>query len=177
MLAGMALQLDGLGRRLPPDDDVSERVRTLRQRVQESVTEVRRIVDGLRPSAVDELGLAEALRALAPDAGAVHIEVDDDGMESLPAAVEVAAYRIAGEAMTNAVRHAGATQVRLTASVRDGGLVIEVCDDGHGFAGDAVAGVGLQSMYDRAAEVGGRLTIDTAEGGTVVGAVLPVVGE
>jgi signal transduction histidine kinase len=176
MLASMALQLDGLGRQLPPDDAVAERLRTLRGRVQESVTEVRRIVDGLRPSAVDELGLGEALRALAPDAAAVQVAVDDAGMETLPAAVEVAAYRIAGEAMTNAVRHAGATQVELVAAVHDGELVVEVRDDGHGFAGDAVAGVGLQSMYDRAAEVGGRLAIDTAGAGTVVRALLPVQG-
>jgi signal transduction histidine kinase len=101
------------------------------------------------------------------------VEAGDLG--PLPAAVEVAAYRIAGEAVTNVVRHAHATTCVVRLEVRDGRLVVEVADDGVGIAEDVQAGVGLVSLRERASELGGRTEITCpAGGGTVVRAWLPM---
>jgi signal transduction histidine kinase len=174
-LAGMALQLDSLASGLPGRSDLAERAIRLRDRMRHTVTEVRRIVEGLRPSAVDELGLAEALRQLA-GAGtelefAVHVPA---AFGELPAAVEVAAYRIAAEACTNVIRHARATKCVIDAGTDDGWLTLTVTDNGVGFGAGAAVGVGLQSLHERAAEVGGSAEIRSAPGGTTVSARLPV---
>jgi len=170
-LAGMALQLDALAGRLAADPALAARAEDLRDRLRGTVTEVRQIVDGLRPAPVDQLGLAGALRGLATDG----VQVEVDLPRELPAAVEVAAYRIAGEALANALRHAGATRVALTATLYGDGLRLEVADDGIGFGAGVTAGVGLQSLHERAAEVGGALSVESALGsGTRVTAVLPV---
>ncbi len=95
-------------------------------------------------------------------------------MPALPAAVEVAAYRIIQEALTNVVHHAGAhcATVRLWLA---SGLQLEVADDGAGFAGGRLGGLGLRSMRERAAELGGSCTISgAADGGTRVRATLPL---
>jgi signal transduction histidine kinase len=97
-------------------------------------------------------------------------------LPALPAAVEVAAYRIAAEALTNTVQHAAAHTCDLTVSVDPGAnaVLVEVCDDGCGLTPDRPAGVGLGSMRERAAELGGRCDIDaTPHGGTRVRATLP----
>jgi signal transduction histidine kinase len=174
-LAGMALQLDSLASRLQGHPDLAERAVRLRDLLQHTVTEVRRIVEGLRPSAVDELGLAEALRGLgaAGTDPAFAVRVPDT-FGHLPAAVEVAAYRIAAEACTNVIRHAHASRCCVEAEVRGGWLALTVADDGTGFGAEATAGVGLQSLHDRAAEVGGSLEIRSAPGGTTVSSRLPL---
>jgi signal transduction histidine kinase len=174
-LAGMALQLDSLASHLRAHADLAERAVRLRDHLRHTVTEVRRIVEGLRPSAVDELGLAEALRQLGA-AGAdpgfsVHVPAT---LGDLPAAVEVAAYRIAAEACTNVIRHAQASRCSIKAEVRGGWLTLTVADDGRGFGADAAVGVGLQSLHDRADEVGGSLEIRSAPGGTTVSSRLPL---
>jgi signal transduction histidine kinase len=143
--------------------------------LQQTVTEVRRIVEGLRPSAVDELGLAEALRQL----GAAGIEPAFSvrvpaSFGDLPAAVEVAAYRIAAEASANVIRHAHASMCSINAEVQGGWLMLSVADDGWGFGADAAVGVGLQSLHDRANEVGGSLEIRSAPDGTTVSSRLPL---
>jgi signal transduction histidine kinase len=136
----------------------------------------------LRPPALDELGLAGALYEQAARYGATPgeadglvIRVDAAGLPArLPAAVEVAAYRIAVEAMTNVVRHARARrcQVRLWL---DGGLHIEVSDDGVGLPAAFEAGVGFRSMRERAEELGGTCQIQRAPaGGSQVRAHLPL---
>lgn len=174
-LAGMALQLDSLAGRLAEPEHMA-RAERLRDRLQSTVGEVRRIVDGLRPGAVDELGLAAALQALAGDQHEqVRIDVDTELPAGLPAGIEAATYRIAGEALTNSLRHSGATTASVRASVVDGSLHLLVVDDGSGFGADVTAGVGLQSMHDRATEVGGSLTVVSRPGGgTTVTAVLPL---
>jgi len=103
----------------------------------------------------------------------MELEHPDEAISSRPA-VSVAAQRIAGEALTNAVRHARAS--RITVSVVDQGehLVVQVCDDGRGLVAPRAGGLGLSSMRERAEAVGGTLHIDAAPGrGTLVRAVLP----
>ena len=123
----------------------------LRAGIQSTVLDVRRIVEGLRPPSLDELGLAEALAQVASrlqgDGGPeirLGVEVGE-----LPAAVEVAAYRIAQEALTNAVRHAEARNVALTMVAEGGDVVLRVCDDGCGVVRHREDGVGLSSMRAR----------------------------
>jgi two-component system NarL family sensor kinase len=96
----------------------------------------------------------------------------------LPAAVEVACYRIVQEAITNVARHAHARTclVRLLVDRGSGVLEVEITDDGVGMPGERVAGVGLSSMRERAEELGGALTVERGpEGGTRVLARLPLL--
>jgi signal transduction histidine kinase len=181
-LAGMALLLDSLAGRVDGDDELARRVTLLRGRMRDTVAEVRRIVDDLRPAALDQLGLVAALREqLAPvPAGAAEgprVEIRPGNLPAaLPAAVEVAAYRVVSEAVTNALRHAQCSVCTVDLGAADGGLLLEVRDDGAGIAPDAVPHVGLESMRERAVEVGGRLEIDTGAHGTTVRAWLPLEG-
>ncbi len=181
-LAGMALKLDA-ARNRGQDPNVDEILSDLRGDTQDAIADVRRVVYELRPPALDELGLVGALREqaarLSGEAGSEHkLAVTVEAPETIPplsAAVEVAAYRIATEAVTNVVRHADARRcfVRLTA---EGGLGIEVADDGRGL-GQAKPGVGVSSMRERATELGGACSIGAARGGgTLVRADLPLEG-
>jgi len=152
----------------------------LRGAAGDAIAEVRQLVHGLRPMALDELGLLGAIReqGIGVDrAGMPGPEVViDDGLElpPLPAAVEVAAYRIATEATTNAIRHAGARHCRVRI-IANAALEVEVTDDGHGWDGRLIPGVGIQSMRERAADLGGTLTIERMPGGgTSVLARLPL---
>ena len=117
--------------------------------------------------------VAELCRELAVPAGLtldLHLPEEHP---PLPAAVEVAAYRIAQEAITNVVRHAHATSCRVAASVSEVALVLEVCDDGEGGA-IPKAGIGLRSMRERAVEIGGRLEVCSPGRGTQVTLTLPL---
>ena len=181
-LAGMALQLDSLIGQLDGQSAVAERAQVLRDRMRQAVTEVRRVVDNLRPPAIDELGLIEALHqhlavyAPAPAAQTgVSVRVSADGpLPALPAAVEVAAYRISAEAVANAVRHARATACTVNISASPGRLVIAIADNGTGIDPEAVPGVGLQSMRDRADELGGEFAVSTGPAGTTIRGWLPL---
>lgn len=151
----------------------------LTKRAQAAVSDVRRLVYGLRPPALDALGLLGALRAHAGhhNDGGVRVTVEaPERLPSLPAAVEVAAYRIALEAINNAERHAAARTcvVRVALDEAAAALHVEVADDGRGIEEDRDTGVGLSSMRERAAELGGWCTVETpATGGTRVRAYLP----
>ncbi|MEU8038391.1 sensor histidine kinase [Streptosporangium sp. NPDC049078] len=151
-----------------------------RQELTGMLTEVRRLVHGLRPPALDDVGLVGAIRQLAerlrpPE---LTVRVEEHGEPTgLPAAVEVAAYRIASEAVTNVVRHARAGEcvVTLTRDVEAGCLDVMIVDDGVGFAAEAVTGVGLVSLRERAAELGGSVSVGPATpSGTRVWARLPL---
>lgn len=143
-----------------------------------SLEEVRRIARGLRPPALDELGLADALRDAAERcaSSALTVEVDVTDLDSTPTAVETAAYHVAREALANVVRHADARRCRVRLHRNtDAAVVLEIEDDGRGVPPDARAGVGLDSMRERAAEIGGRCVIEgRAGGGTRVTAVFPL---
>ncbi|MEJ2887034.1 sensor histidine kinase [Actinomycetospora aeridis] len=140
------------------------------------LADVRRLVHDLRPPALDELGLLGALRAQARKLSGDGLEITVDGdAGDLTAAVEVAAFRIASEAVTNVVRHAAATRTTVTLDRRPGRLVVTVADDGRGIGTDVVAGVGTLSLRERAAELGGRTEVTCPPGGgTVVTADLPL---
>jgi signal transduction histidine kinase len=147
-------------------------------RAQEAITEVRRLVYGLRPPALDELGLLGALRTQAAHGEhnglRVTVEAPED-LPPLPAAVEVAAYRIVLEAVNNAARHAGARSCAMSLAVDSDLLRLEITDDGCGIPDDRPAGVGLHSMRERAEELGGSCVVEASpEGGTRVRAVLPL---
>ena len=153
--------------------------------VQTTLADVRRLVEGLRPPALDELGLVGAIRQQAErldtaTAGGpgilIAVVATPDPLPNLPAAVEVAAYRITVEALTNAVRHAGATSCRVALTVVDGSmLTIEVADDGHGLPRRVARGTGLESMEARAVELGGSFRVERKRGGgTRLAATLPV---
>ncbi|HZG68650.1 MAG TPA: ATP-binding protein, partial [Herpetosiphonaceae bacterium] len=145
---------------------------------QEATADIRRLVYALRPPALDDLGLIAALREQANQYGhtGLHITVEaPEQLPALPAAVEVAAYRMAQEALTNVVRHAEARICRVRLFRSDTTLCLEICDDGHGLPAGHRAGVGLHSMRERAAELGGSCTIETRpEGGTLVAGYLPL---
>ena len=107
-------------------------------------------------------------------AGDLTIEVTGaEPIGPLPAAVETAAYRIVVEALTNAIRHSGGTQCLVSMSVVEDALELSVRDDGGGLNPGRTPGVGLRSMQERAAEVGGTLSVRSAADGTVVSAMLP----
>ena len=179
-LAGVALGLDAVRARARRDPGaVDPLVAQVQDEVRDCVTEIRSIIEGLRPPVLDELGLAGALREhadlLAGRVPALRVTVTADELPPLPAAVEVSAYLIGQEAVTNAVRHAapGRIDVRVTADGSD--VHVEVCDDGTGLPEQRRAGVGLRSMADRAEELGGELAVGPADaGGTRVVARLPL---
>lgn len=146
-----------------------------------AIGEVRRVASNLRPSALDELDLIAAIHEHTDmlssrlDADEVRIGFDAPSpLADLPAAVEVAAYRIVCEALANVMRHAhaGHCQVRIT---RDDDLVLTVTDDGIGLPDRPCYGVGIDSMRQRAAEFGGDCTVKRLpDGGTRVHARLPL---
>ncbi len=178
---GPSLAAIGLGlRQLQADvpDAQQPVVTTLADEVQRAVAEVRRLCDGLRPEALQELGLATALADVAErlsSLGGPAIAVEAEPLPPLPPAQEVAAYRVLMEATINAVRHSGARQVAIRL-YWDDGLHGTVEDDGAGIAPGVPEGVGLGAMSDRADELGGRTTITrTRTGRTLVRLWLPEV--
>jgi signal transduction histidine kinase len=182
-LGAVVLRID-TARNLSAAGKVEEADRLLRQArddVAAALADVRRLVHDLRPPALDDLGLAGAVRQQAERLLVPRTEVTVEAgpaAEDLPAAVEVAAYRIASEALANVARHASATTCRVElARGDDGSLVVSVTDDGVGIEAGAPAGVGLVSLRERAEELGGRCSVECpADGGTLVRAVLPVDG-
>ena len=152
----------------------------LKAESQRAVTDIRRIVYGLRPPVLDELGLAGALREevtrlerQAPGLP-ITLHLPAQGLAGLPAAVEVAAYRIVTEAVTNVLRHAGAhrCEVRIRAGPD---LTLHVCDDGAGMPEGWRAGVGITAMRERVAQLGGQLAIEPGgPRGTRITARLPL---
>jgi signal transduction histidine kinase len=163
-LAGLTLGLDTARARTAGQAELQELLGRLKAETQRAVTDVRRIVYGLRPPALDELGLAGSLRE---EVGRLHceapalvvtLEVPATGLADLPAALEVACYRIVTEALTNVARHAHATRCSVLIQL-DRGLGVEVRDDGVGLPEGWRAGVGIASMRERVTELGGELRI------------------
>lgn len=176
-LAGVALEVEAARNVLRSDAQAADQMLgRLAEKIQDVVTEIRRLVYGLRPPALDELGLVAALREQATHVlgSSARIEAPIE-LPGLSAAVEVAAYRIATEAMTNVARHADARSAVVRLSISDDSLVLDVQDNGRGVTDDAMPGVGLRSMRERAEELGGTWSVGpSAGGGTRVLARLPL---
>jgi signal transduction histidine kinase len=178
-LAGLTLGLDTARARSAGQPELQELLGKLKAETQRAVTDVRRIVYGLRPPALDEFGLVGSLREevgrLQYEAPALTVTLDapGDGLADLPAAVEVACYRIVTEALTNVTRHAHAS--RCSVRIRLGhDLDVDVRDDGTGLPEGWRAGVGIASMRERVTELGGELVIEPSlPHGTRINARLP----
>ena len=177
-LTGVAMKADAARNLVGSDPDRAiATIEALGKDTRAAIVEVRRVIDGLRPVALDELGLVGALRehvqALS-SVGPVHVSLElPERLPTLPRAVEVAAYRVATEALNNVVRHAGAgaATVRLRAGAC---LDVEVLDDGDG-GRPWVAGVGLRAMAARATELGGSFEAGPLARGGRVAASFPLV--
>jgi signal transduction histidine kinase len=147
----------------------------------EAHAELRAVIDGLAPPDLEEAGLAESLRRYAVLAGRAHgvpVTFTAACLPPLGEKAEAALYRVAQEALHNALRHAGASGVRVALSKTPRQVVLEVSDDGRGFAPDATSGgpglgLGLHSMRERAATAGGRLAIRSSPKGTTVRMTVP----
>jgi two-component system, NarL family, sensor histidine kinase UhpB len=161
--------------------------RDLHQVATRALAEVRRLAWGLRPSVLDDLGLATAVERYAEDFGrarGVTVTLETAGLDGarMPVAVETALYRIMQEALSNIARHADAHQVRVRLERRGATVALVVEDDGHGFdltrppvASGAARGLGIHSMRERAAVHRGALTINSAPGsGTRVAVEIPL---
>jgi signal transduction histidine kinase len=150
----------------------------VRQQAQEAIADIRRLVYNLRPPALDELGLLSALRELAAHYQHQGLEVVFDvppSLPPLPAAVEVAVYRIAQEALTNVARHAQAQHCLLRLSIDHDALHLDIVDDGQGIPAGHRIGIGLHTMHERASELGGSCTITAGSpGGTTIQVRLPL---
>ena len=190
-LASLTLGLDVSLKLLKKSpEDAEEMLSRLKAQTKEAVVDIRRLVYGLRPPALDDLGLVAAVREQAAAHGRLREDADGgtglgfrveapEDLPPLPAAVEVACYRIAQEAITNVARHARATFCLVRFSLEPGknGLRLEVSDDGVGLpeAASRRSGVGLSSMRERAEELGGELSVTARpEGGTRVSVRFPL---
>ena len=185
-LAATALQVQTAGRLVSADPATAISIlQDLSQHIQGAISDVRSIVHDLRPPSLDQLGLRAAVEEQAArftgngrrpgSEPALQVDVEAEGdLQSLPAAVEVAAYRIVCEALNNASRHGGGHRCRIRL-VRGAGLDLEIADDGRGIPPVYRAGVGLESMRQRAEELGGSVAIEPLPtGGTRVMAHLPL---
>jgi signal transduction histidine kinase len=177
-LAALHLRAGTLRASIPRDPAATDTgVVELQQGIHAAIADIRRLVYELRPPALDELGLAGALRSLAAQCTAADgLQVRLDAPEQvppLPAAVEVAAYRIAQEALTNVVRHARAHTCEIRLTLADD-LRLDIQDDGIGMSPEQHAGVGLRSMRERAVELGGTCAVANAAGGAQVLVRLPL---
>jgi signal transduction histidine kinase len=179
-LAGLTLKTETARTLLPPGtDDASTQLHSLGEEIRRTVVDVRRLVEGLRPPALDELGLAgactQAVERLTAGADlAVAVRASDE-LPPLPAAVEVAAYRIVVEAVTNTVRHARARHCDVSLDFAPTGLAVTITDDGAGLPGAIGHGNGLAIMRERAEELGGAVMVSDAAPGVAVTARLPAL--
>jgi signal transduction histidine kinase len=154
---------------------------SVRQLAQEAISDIRRLVYNLRPPALDELGLLSALHeqvALYQHQGLEVVFDTPETLPPLPAAVEVAAYRIAQEALANVARHARAQHCLLLLALDAETLHLDISDDGQGIPAGHRIGVGLHAMHERASELGGSCTITAGSpGGTIIRVNLPLTEE
>src|SRR5215203_2044408 len=169
-LAALMLELETASDLVSDNPEASALIAKLSKRAREIVSDVRHSVHALRPPALDELGLMGALREGAIQYGTAGLRVSVENPEELshlPAAVEVACYRIVQEALANVARHARASHssIRLRLDEDAGALSIEVEDDGKGIRENVRSGVGMISMRERTGELGGKCTVRPLAGG------------
>jgi len=178
-LAGVALKIDTMLTNRACDDEASGKLGEIQAHLRQSIGNLRRLVYALRPPALDEFGLVYALRDITYHFSdhplRIHVETPEQ-MPVLPAAVEVAAYRIVQEAVTNAVRHSKGSRCDVIVRA-DEQLHIIIQDDGVGLPEHRRNGVGMHSMKERAEELGGRLSVTSSPGkGIAIYATIPILG-
>lgn len=177
-LAALTLRVDTLRNRADdPALDLEAELLALRSGIQDTVTDVRRIVAGLRPPALDELGVGGAIEELAAGLAGPGLRVDVrvPDLPPVPAAVEVALYRVVQEAVTNVVKHAAATRARIAVVVCGDEVRLDVTDNGAGGARPRAGGLGLAGMRERVEEIGGTLRLSSRPGaGTTIAVILPL---
>jgi signal transduction histidine kinase len=169
---------------VPQDPDgAALLLETLKGQVKVAIADIRRVVYALRPPVLDEFGLVSALREhtmYAQGSNGLRISIEAPAeMPPLPPAVEVAAYRIVLEALTNVERHAHARTCLVRLDLAEASMLcLEITDDGEGLSARSTGGVGMASMRERAAELGGECTI-TSEStrGMRIWVRLPLVKE
>lgn len=178
-LVGIVMQLEALANLVEKTSPAAGLVKTIETESRQLVSDTRRLVQGLAPPIVEEVGLLEAIRQHADRLnrtggrrGTFEVQAQLSPSDRLPAAVEVAAYVIATEAMTNVARHAKANRCTVTVT-QNTHLTVQVDDDGVGLT--KPPGVGMRSMRERTEDLGGVLTIEAARPqGTKVLATLPL---
>jgi signal transduction histidine kinase len=171
-LIALTLELGELGDRLDGDAEIRTRIDSARQEVTASIAELRDLAHGIHPAAVSDHGLAVALESVATRA-TVPVEVIGATQDRLPEQVELAAFFIVCEALTNVARHAEATSAVVELERNPGALIVEVRDDGIGGA-SADTGSGLRGLADRVEALGGRLQVWSPVGqGTRLRAEIP----
>ncbi len=188
-LAGLIMQTGSLRSTMHRDLAAADtEIDQFRIELRQAIQDVRRLVAGLRPPSLDELGLIGAMQERLQRFDTGGIDAAELGMRvtfrppaSLPplsAAAEVALFRIAEEAMTNVVKHAQATETIVSLRITDGTIELRIHDNGIGMTAVSSDGIGLGSMQNRAEELGGTVTItnNAPESGTTVTAHIPYTG-
>lgn len=178
-LTSVMFKLDATDELLERDPEKARALLTdVRSQTQASITDIRRLVYNLRPPILDEWGLVAALREHVAQCALQNIQVSLDAPESLPslpAAVEVAVYRIVLEAVANVSRHSHATVCTIHLALLPNALTVEVRDNGVGRPANTHTGVGIAAMHERAAELGGTCIVeDVLPTGTRVYAHFPL---
>jgi len=174
-LVAVAVQLRVLEKRLGEPDKAIALLRSAATELEQALAELRELARGLHPAVLADRGLAAALETLASRSPLpLHVDGVPEGRLAEP--LEAAAYFVVAESLTNAVKHAGATELRVRMATENGELRVEISDDGRGGADPATSdGTGLRGLADRVEALGGRLELESPHGeGTTVRAVLPL---
>jgi GAF domain-containing protein len=174
-LVSMGFELRAAEAAVPPEfDDVHRALGRLDAGLNDVVDDLRELSQGLHPAVLSEGGLVQALRALARRSAVpvdLRLEIDDTRLEE---PIEVTAYYVTSEALTNTAKHAHALRVKIHAGQYDGSLELTVRDDGRGGA-DPSMGTGLTGLVDRVQAVGGTIHVDSpADAGTAIHVKLPI---
>lgn len=162
-----------------PQKETAEELERLEAIVAGSVARLRRLLQELRPSTLEDVGLGAALRGLVDRVGrddhlGVELRGDDEVPPELPLSVRVAVFRIAQEALVNVIKHSASQRAVIEVGARNGALELRIADEGPGLPRAAGEGLGLWLMRERAEAVGGTLSVDSHPTGTVVTAVVPI---
>ncbi|WP_375500785.1 GAF domain-containing sensor histidine kinase [uncultured Jatrophihabitans sp.] len=173
-LASMKPQLSAVSRLLTADPvRAADLLSEVRDGMDETTADIRRLVYALRPPLIDELGLIAALRNHPAAQSGLEVTVHPDELPDLPAAVEVALYRIASEALHNAARHSGGRRCAVSFELTADEVCLRVSDDGHGLPAPLIEGVGISAIRERAGELGGMVQL-TSGAGTTITTVMPL---
>jgi signal transduction histidine kinase len=174
MLVGTTFNLEAAQNVIGHDPEKAGRlISSATDHLQSVIADVRKMIYGLRPQAL-EAGLTGAITQQANQIPGIHFEMNTHDLPKLPEVLEVAIYRIVSEALNNIAKHAHASQVHFELQQHEHELRLEVRDDGIGIPVNPQTGIGLQSMRERAAELGGTLELERLERGTRIHARFPM---